>query len=86
MPASTVPTVPIASNGLEGWTSCCAAAVTYSETALCCKACWNEVDTVRLEGDDGVALGVIVEAVIMGAISADEGVKRQQALLAEVVA
>lgn len=79
----TAPTVPIAADGLEGWTSCCDACVTYSgDGVLCCKACWNEVDTVALDPANGAALSVIVTAVINGDITPDEGVRRQAALLA----
>ena len=62
---SGMPTVPIASNGLEGWTSCCEAAVTYSgDGYLCCKKCWSEVDTVSLPGEAGVELGKAISAAI----------------------
>jgi hypothetical protein len=82
---ATVATVPVGIDGLEGWTSCCAAAVTFSETTLCCKACWQEVEMVALGDEQGAALSQIVRDVITEKITASEGVKRQQALLAEEV-
>lgn len=78
-------TVPVGSGGLEGWTSCCAAAVTYSETTLCCKGCWHEVEMVHLEGAEADALEQIVRDVITGAKTADEGVACQQAMLKRLV-
>jgi hypothetical protein len=75
------PTVPVGIDGLEGWTSCCDAAVTYSGSALCCKGCWSEVETVTLDGDAATALTAIVRDVIDETITADEGVARQRALL-----
>jgi hypothetical protein len=77
------PTVPIATNGLEGWTSCCSAATTFSgDGAFCCKGCWEEVDPLALEGEKGAELGRVIDAVIREEISSDEGVRRQQKLLA----
>jgi hypothetical protein len=80
------PTVPVGIDGLEGWTSCCDAAVTYGEIyagefALCCKGCWSEVEIVTLDGDAATELSTIVRDVIDETITADEGVARQHALL-----
>lgn len=76
-------TVPVGTDGLEGWTSCCEASVTFSgEATLCCKACWHEVLPVGLDGEQGDALSRIVRDVIGEAITADEGVAAQRHLLA----
>lgn len=66
---------------MEGWTSCCEAAVTFSETALCCKGCWHEVDRIYLDPEQGAALDAIVHDVIRGNITGAQGVARQKALL-----
>ena len=73
--------VPVGADGLEGWTSCCEASVTYSGSTLCCKACWNDVEMVQLEGKDAETLSRIVTEVIEGTITADQGVARQHDLL-----
>ena len=73
--------VPVGADGLEGWTSCCEASVTYHDSALCCKACWNTVEAVELGGEDGEKLSKIVADVIDGTITADQGVARQRDLL-----
>jgi hypothetical protein len=80
---TTTPTVPIGANGLEGWTSCCGACVTYSgDGILCCKACWEEVQPVE-PSDPRVRreLGEVVMAVCHGEMEPEEGVARQRALL-----
>jgi 2-oxoglutarate dehydrogenase complex dehydrogenase (E1) component-like enzyme len=83
---TSTPTVPVAADGLEGWTSCCDAAVTYSsalgEPVLVCKACYREVETIDLDDTSGAALSRIVTDVIEGTTTADEGVALQRALLA----
>lgn len=82
MPATavpTAPTVPVAA--LEGWTSCCAGAVTFSGDAMCCKGCWREVDVRVLDGDEAEALDAIVRSVITGERDADAGVAAQRDLL-----
>jgi hypothetical protein len=86
MIATTTRTVPVAADGLEGWTSCCEAAVTYSsalgDPVLVCKACWNPVEMIDLDDTAGEALSRIVRDVIDGTTTADEGVALQRALLA----
>lgn len=78
------PTVPIGANGLEGWTSCCDAGVTFSgDGALCCKRCWNEVQAVEPAPAARRELGEIIEAVIKGVLTSTEGVARQHALMIE---
>ena len=52
--------------GEESWgtwrlTECCHAAVTYSDSTLCCKCCWDEVDAAydapaRLAESDPVTI------------------------------
>jgi hypothetical protein len=75
------PTVPIAANGLEGWTSCCWASVTFTgDGVLCCKGCWREVQPVEPEPAARRELGEIVMAVIEGRIAPSEGAARQRAL------
>lgn len=81
--ASEVRTVPVGADGLEGWSSCCEAAVTYSGAVLCCKECWEEVEMVDLPAEQGEALSEVVRAVIAQEITAAEGVARQRRLLAE---
>jgi hypothetical protein len=72
-------------DGLEGWTSCCEAAVTYSEDVLCCKGCWAEVTEIHLGFEAGRALTETVRAVIHGSMTPDEGVARQREILAGAV-
>jgi hypothetical protein len=79
----STPTVPVGTDGLEGWTSCCEAAVTYHGITLICKKCYMPVAMLDIEGDRGDVLSQIVRDVIDGTITADEGVARQRALLAE---
>lgn len=85
--ATVAPQVPIGANGLEGWSSCCKAAVTYCTDpqmeggqTLCCKQCFEAVESVYLEGDVGVRLGEVVQSVIAGSLTADEGVAMQDAM------
>lgn len=84
---SNFPTFPVASNGLEGWTSCCDAAVTFTgDGALVCKGCYHEAAGVPVGGEAGDALGEIIHAVLMGDVPCADGVARQRALLGEVPA
>ena len=79
------PTVPVAANGLEGWTSCCDASVTFHDVTLCCKACWREVAPVTLDARTGRKLDAIVMAVIDGDMCPNDGVAAQKALLAGIL-
>lgn len=76
--APTLHAVPTAPSGLEGWTTCCAAAVTFSDVALCCKGCWAEVATVPLTGEAGAILDSAVAAVLTGALTPEQGIAAQR--------
>lgn len=76
-----MPTVPIAANGLEGWSSCHNAAVTYHDEFLCCKECYEEVDAIPIDGPAGVELGLVIAAVIDGTMTPDQGVAEQTRIL-----
>jgi len=76
------PTVPLGSSGLEGWTSCCDAAVTYHDATLCCKGCWREVWPVSIDPERAESLDRIIRDVLEDRITAGEGVARQRLLLA----
>lgn len=84
MGTEAIGTVPVGLT-LEGWTSCCEGAVTYAEATLVCKGCWHEVEMVALDRQQAVELDKIVRAVLFGEMTADAGVARQRALLAEVI-
>jgi len=80
----THPTVAIAvspEGTLEGWTSCCAASVTYHDATLCCKACWHAVAETYVRGADGARLYGIVHDVLLGEMTPDAGVESQRELL-----
>lgn len=78
----TFSTVPVGATGLEGWTSCCNAAVTYFDSTLCCKACYEVVEALPLAGDAGVEMDAIVMEVIRAEITPEIAIERQNALLA----
>ena len=83
---TTTPTAPAGTTGLEGWTSCCNAAVTCVETgATVCKSCYREVALVDLDGDAGDRLDEIVHAVIRGEMTAEQGIEAQRNLLTEAL-
>ena len=87
MSEATIPSVPIGANGLEGWSSCCEASVTYhmeedGSATLCCKSCWQEVMPVLVEGSAGERLGEVVRRVIDQEIEPEEGVRLQREVLA----
>ena len=80
----TSPTVPVATSGhrLEGWTSCCGACVTFADYgALCCKACWHEVNVQALHGEASDRLNAICYAVMRGEMTAEAGVASQRDLV-----
>lgn len=77
----TAPTVTVAPSGLEGWTSCCDAAVSIGDEGYYCKACFELVEMEFVTGPDGEALGQILDDCITMKIDADEGVRRHHALL-----
>lgn len=76
----TLRTVPVAPSGLEGWTSCCKAAVTFHDETLICKACYEEVLQVPVDGELGRELDAIIGGIIRCEIAAVTGVERQTAL------
>jgi hypothetical protein len=77
------PTVPVAAGRhLEGWSSCCGAAVTFSgDGALCCKKCWHEVDTQYVTGELAERLDAIIYAALTGTMTCDAAVASQRDLL-----
>lgn len=86
MSTPSIPTVPVGTDGLEGWTSCCGACVTFSiagggDPVLCCKSCWSEVERVYPQGAVGDALNAAVAGVIDEDLLPREGVARQRELI-----
>jgi hypothetical protein len=57
-------------SGLQGFSSCCAAAVTFmdagagADMVLCCKACYHAVETVAVAADDDARFDAIITAFI----------------------